>query len=399
MALVNCHECGAQVSTEAVACAKCGAPLKPKATTRTVFKVLGYFVLVLLVIGVLAVRHPGSATDSDQEEAAGPVEAPVRVSAQELVAAYKENTVAADNRFKGRRLLIDGVVASIDTDFRNDAYLSLVGPSEFERVQAHLASDAKQTAASLRPGANVRLTCVGNGDIIKTPMLKDCVFSSRQDAAAQPARQAQPTVTSLPVDQLSEQQFDAQFRCPETYATDDESRSGLAESVQWYGTHHSQVTVEGVVNFRMKLLTEHGCTKTLANMRGDSSAETSTTGAVQDRASSQQAVSPSPSLPSNATQTRSGPSFDCLKARSTPEKIICSDPGLAALDAGLLTYFKATRAAVHANLSAEQYAGFIAENKEAWKSRETRCEDKECLVAWYAWRGRQFAEWNKLASR
>jgi hypothetical protein len=35
MALVKCHECGSEVSTEAVACPKCGAPVRPHAAQAT----------------------------------------------------------------------------------------------------------------------------------------------------------------------------------------------------------------------------------------------------------------------------------------------------------------------------------------------------------------------------
>ena len=399
MALINCHECGSQVSTEAAACAKCGAPLRSRTQTRPVIKALGAIVLVLLVAGFFAGRQRSDTADSDQEPAVALVEAPISVTAQELAVAYKENTVAADNRFKGRRLLVQGVVASIDTDIANEAYLSLVGLSDFEHVHAGLSAAARQVAASLRPGSPALLACVGNGDIIKTPMLKDCQFRTNEQPVARTERQSPAVEPSLPIDQLSEQQFNAQFRCPESYSDDDGSRKGVAESVQWYGTHHPSVTPEGLARFRMKLLTEHGCAKALANIQSGSLDGAATAGESPQGVSPQQAVPPSLSSQASAVQEQPGPSYDCTKARSTPEKVICADPELAALDSGLLTYFKATRAVVRAKLSAAQYVDFTAENKESWNEREAQCKDKECLLSWFAVRAQQFDAWNKLAAK
>ena len=48
MSLVRCFECGAQISTDAVSCPKCGAR-GPRRDT-----VLAFLVLVLIVVGIVA---------------------------------------------------------------------------------------------------------------------------------------------------------------------------------------------------------------------------------------------------------------------------------------------------------------------------------------------------------
>lgn len=66
MALITCHECNAQVSSEAAACPKCGAPIKSDAAnvaagrvvttqqTSKVFKVGQLLAALLMVIGVVS---------------------------------------------------------------------------------------------------------------------------------------------------------------------------------------------------------------------------------------------------------------------------------------------------------------------------------------------------------
>lgn len=76
-------------------------------------------------------------------------------------------------------------------------------------------------------------------------------------------------------------------------------------------------------------------------------------------------------------------SFDCAKARSRGEILICSDPELSSLDDELAkTYAKAKSLA-------PSPADFKAQSEREWKRRETTCFDKQCLLAWYAQRREQ----------
>lgn len=59
MALIKCKECGNEVSTKAAACPKCGAKV---ARTRPLFKVLGFMLLGLFVVGAFMPRSHNAAT-------------------------------------------------------------------------------------------------------------------------------------------------------------------------------------------------------------------------------------------------------------------------------------------------------------------------------------------------
>jgi len=71
-------------------------------------------------------------------------------------------------------------------------------------------------------------------------------------------------------------------------------------------------------------------------------------------------------------------SFDCKKARSDAEKLICSDPELSARDDELSQLYHRAKAA------AADRKAFNAQNLRQWKLRESSCHDKACLQAWYA---------------
>ena len=78
-----------------------------------------------------------------------------------------------------------------------------------------------------------------------------------------------------------------------------------------------------------------------------------------------------------------GPSFDCAKARSVPEKLICADPQLSQMDRDL------GRLHARAKSAAVNPAAFKRQNDSEWKRRETTCRDRPCLMEWYEQRRQQ----------
>jgi hypothetical protein len=86
------------------------------------------------------------------------------------------------------------------------------------------------------------------------------------------------------------------------------------------------------------------------------------------------------------SESRMQPSFDCAKARSTPERLICRDAELSRLDREL------SRIHAQAKRAAADPQDFKRENDEEWRLREAVCRDKDCLLGWYAHRREQLQE-------
>jgi hypothetical protein len=90
------------------------------------------------------------------------------------------------------------------------------------------------------------------------------------------------------------------------------------------------------------------------------------------------AALPAPPRPSAALPPQ--PSFNCSKARSATEKMICSDAELARLDHELgQVYARAKRATT-------DRAAFQREQDRQWRMREALCRDRVCMLRWYAQR-------------
>ena len=85
-------------------------------------------------------------------------------------------------------------------------------------------------------------------------------------------------------------------------------------------------------------------------------------------------------------EPRVRPSFDCARARSVPEKLICSDEQLARLDREL--------GQLHAKVKSvtNDPVRFRRENEAQWRMREATCRDRSCLRWWYAQRREQLLD-------
>ena len=98
-------------------------------------------------------------------------------------------------------------------------------------------------------------------------------------------------------------------------------------------------------------------------------------------AAPEMATSPEPPVMSElppAEPVTIGPSFDCAKAASVSEHLICEDAELSALDMRLFELYQ------HAKAMTTQMPAFKADARAAYQWREANCADKACLVDWYA---------------
>jgi hypothetical protein len=73
-----------------------------------------------------------------------------------------------------------------------------------------------------------------------------------------------------------------------------------------------------------------------------------------------------------------GPSFDCKKAKSVGEKLICNDPELSKIDKELAEIYREEKS------KSQDSKAFKKQTENAWKWRESNCFDKVCLLKWYA---------------
>ena len=147
MAMINCHECGKPVSTEAVACPKCGAPLSvTKSRTRARVSSLRIIGVILALIVLLAMC---SHTDSKQNKSENtPAQKPpvdyARPLQTERGALVCPLAAAFDNR-EGRGL--QAAMSSRNEIFGRQEDAEKAGCNEWQQGIAIILSDGEQEKA------------------------------------------------------------------------------------------------------------------------------------------------------------------------------------------------------------------------------------------------------------
>jgi len=136
-----------------------------------------YLVGVVVFAGaVSAISQPAldgkaQADKGSQQDIAIAPAAPVEITARQLYRDYEANEVAADVLYKGKRLLITGEVATIQTDLMDEPQVLLKAGS-FEQVM--ISGLSREAAGALGKGEAVSATCTGNGMILGAPVMRDC---------------------------------------------------------------------------------------------------------------------------------------------------------------------------------------------------------------------------------
>ncbi|WP_276131625.1 OB-fold protein [Polluticoccus soli] len=138
-------------------------------------KVTGIVLIVVVAIGMFGGDDETKSTASESASSA-PVENAMRVDATEIVNAYIKNEVAADNQYKGKKMIVAGTIADIGKDIMDDAYITIHATSdELRAVQCTFADP--QQVASLSKGQQIAVKGVCKG-LMMNVLVDDCVLAN-----------------------------------------------------------------------------------------------------------------------------------------------------------------------------------------------------------------------------
>lgn len=144
---------------------------------KKIFKWIVIILVVLFIIGLVFGTDDSETTGSSESASVAEVQEPtIDTTATNIFNAYEKNEVAADREYKGRKIRVAGTVSSIDSGLGDGANVLLETSNQFLSVTASGDDNFTNAAAQLSKGQQVRMTCVGEGEIIGMPMLGDCVI-------------------------------------------------------------------------------------------------------------------------------------------------------------------------------------------------------------------------------
>lgn len=138
-----------------------------------------YSLVGLVLAGFLFSRARGSESKAKSAHHAAPVTSPdgvLSVGAVRLWRDYDENEVAADARYKGKRLSVTGTLVSVERDYEGRPVLHLMGGNPIFMTMATLNKADLPAAAQLRKGDQVVVRCIGAGREMRMPQLERCLL-------------------------------------------------------------------------------------------------------------------------------------------------------------------------------------------------------------------------------
>lgn len=155
------------------------------------------FLGMVVVIGALLAcgkSHSSSSTSAPEKAkpgatkpAADPKPAaekvkPIGASAPELMKAYKENEVAADQKYKGKRIITGGIVGEIKKDVMDNIYVTIGTGKQFEIpvVQAFFDDEWASKAASLKRGDKLFAECDCEG-LMMNVIMRNCEIKTPKE--------------------------------------------------------------------------------------------------------------------------------------------------------------------------------------------------------------------------
>ena len=202
MTMISCSGCGGQISDSAISCPMCGHPNSSKKKVGILLglgialvpMIFSWFTLrkgytsiargvsfgwlalvVLMTMGSSDVKNGSKESNSSKDNQVASNTIQGSTTAMDIAKLYYENTVAADQMFKGKRYMIGGIVSSINTDISGDPYITMEGGvNQFMEPHFKFGKESIDSLVNVRKGAQLVLLCVGEGDIAKTPIWGSC---------------------------------------------------------------------------------------------------------------------------------------------------------------------------------------------------------------------------------
>lgn len=177
MAMKICKDCGAEVSSNAKACPKCG---KDQRNFLKRHKVLS-FILAIAVIGTLGAAIGGSDNSGTQTTSTSSVQSKaeevMEVDYNVLFQDYQDNPINADAKYKGKILKVSGSVYDIDREIAGQPYVTFhIGDKySFTDIRLTFKKSEESKVTTLTKGKNITVKGRCDGTLLSTSVsLVDC---------------------------------------------------------------------------------------------------------------------------------------------------------------------------------------------------------------------------------
>lgn len=99
------------------------------------------------------------------------------MSASQLISMYEKNELSANKKLKGKYVRIKSVASEIGENAVGQAYVRVDGKNQFQNITLFVDGNDERIL-NLEKGSNIDFSCRMDKYIMRTPMLKSCVFTT-----------------------------------------------------------------------------------------------------------------------------------------------------------------------------------------------------------------------------
>jgi hypothetical protein len=137
-------------------------------------KVTSIIILGLITFNLSSCEKPAE-TERTSDHKIVTEKPPFETTAVEIAKAYADNVVTADNKFKDATFNVSGTIVDISKNFIKEPHLSLKGGVDSAKEPQFVFLQSETAKGSeLKIGQDVKLQCIGQGDLAEIPMAGEC---------------------------------------------------------------------------------------------------------------------------------------------------------------------------------------------------------------------------------
>ncbi len=144
---------------------------------KPIFKKWWFWLIVVIVLLVIIIpkdNEQSTASNTTENVAQEQPAFELEVTASTLFDEYQDNEVSADNKYKGKIILVDGTVQQVRKDFMDNMIVELTTSNQFMPINCYFEN--ADVVASLSKGNNIKIIGKVDGITIGIVKIEDCVI-------------------------------------------------------------------------------------------------------------------------------------------------------------------------------------------------------------------------------